>query len=409
MNIERIKKDMEAICAFNRTPGEGYTRFSYSQQDRQAREYLKAEFDRLGLATTVDGVGNIRARLEGSDPTAAAVMVGSHIDTVLHGGKFDGLLGTIAALEVVRTFKERNLPHKHPIEIVIFPEEEGSNFGAPTTGSKFLVGRSSTETLHQLKTPDGTSMYDTVKSFGLNPEKANEGLLKKGDIKVMFEFHIEQSVVLESRKIPVGIVEAIAGMKGFEIVFEGVPNHAGATPMKLRHDALLATAEVAIAIEKLAMESPYPDTVGTVGRLLCEPNVSNIIPGKVTFRLDARDVCDEGIAYMAENAEKEVKAIAEARGLTYSMRLIGGTRAIILPKEITDALADCAEKAGVEFLRMNSGAVHDCCLIADVAPIGLIFVPSLGGRSHVPQEDTPWADIEKGVKVLFSAVERFAE
>ena len=225
----------------------------------------------------------------------------------------------------------------------------------------------------------------------------------------MFEFHIEQSVVLESRKIPVGIVEAIAGMKGFEIVFEGVPNHAGATPMKLRHDALLATAEVAIAIEKLAMESPYPDTVGTVGRLLCEPNVSNIIPGKVTFRLDARDVCDEGIAYMAENAEKEVKAIAEARGLTYSMRLIGGTRAIILPKEITDALADCAEKAGVEFLRMNSGAVHDCCLIADVAPIGLIFVPSLGGRSHVPQEDTPWADIEKGVKVLFSAVERFAE
>lgn len=409
MNIERMKKDMDAICAFNRTPGNGHTRFSYSQQDRQAREYLQAEFDRLGLKTTVDGVGNIRARLEGSDPNAAAVMVGSHIDTVLHGGKFDGLLGTIAALEIVRTFKEQSLPHKHPIEIVIFPEEEGSNFGSPTTGSKFLVGRNTAESLRQLKTPDGTSMYDTVKAFGLNPDKAGEALLKKGDVKVMLEFHIEQSVVLESRKIPVGIVEAIAGMKGFEIVFEGVPNHAGATPMKLRHDALLAAAEVAIAVERLALESPYPDTVGTVGRLVCEPNVSNIIPGKVTFRLDARDVCDEGIDYMAKSVEKEVKAVADARGLTYSMSLIGGTRAIILPKEITDTLADCAEKAGVEYLRMNSGAVHDCCLIADVAPIGLIFVPSLGGRSHVPQEDTPWSDIEKGVKVLFAAVERFAE
>lgn len=409
MNIERIKKDMDAICLFNRTPGEGHTRFSYSQQDRQTREYLKAEFDRLGLRTSVDGVGNIRARLEGSNPNAPVVMVGSHIDTVLHGGKFDGLLGSIAALEVVRTIKEHNIPHRHPIEIIIFPEEEGSNFGATTTGSKFLVGRSSAETLHQLKTADGTSMYDLVKAFGLNPDKAGEDLLKKGDVKVMLEFHIEQSVVLESRKIPVGIVEAIAGVKAFEIVFEGVPNHAGATPMKLRHDALLAAAEVAIAVEKLALNSPYPDTVGTVGRLICEPNVSNIIPGKVTFRLDVRDVCDEGITYMAENVEKQVQAIAKARGLTYSMHLIGGTRAIILPKEVTNALADCAEKAGIEFLRMNSGAVHDCCLIADVAPIGLIFVPSLGGRSHVPQEDTPWEDIEKGAKVLFSAVEKFAE
>ena len=409
MNIERIKKDIEAICVFNRTPGKGHTRFSYSEQDGQAREYLKAEFDRLGLATVVDGVGNIRGRLEGSDPTASVVMVGSHIDTVLHGGKFDGLLGTIAALEVVRTFKERGLPHRYPIEIVIFPEEEGSNFGAPTTGSKFLVGRNSVETLHQLKTPDGASMYDTVKAFGLNPDNASEGVLKKGDVKVMLEFHIEQSVVLESRKIPVGIVEAIAGMKAFEIVLEGVPNHAGATPMKLRQDALLAAAHVVIAVERLALESPYPDTVGTVGRLLCEPNVSNIIPGKVTFRLDVRDVCDEGIAYMADSVEKEIKTIAEARGIKYSMRLIGESRAIKLLDEITDSLADCAEKVGIEFLRMNSGAVHDCCLVADVAPIGLIFVPSLGGRSHVPQEDTPWADIEKGVKVLFSAVERFAE
>ncbi len=409
MNIGRIKTDIEAVAAFNRTPGAGYTRFSYSEQDRQARGYLKAEFDRLGLATTVDGVGNIRARLEGTDPKAPIVMVGSHIDTVLHGGKFDGLLGTVAALEVVRTLKENDVPHRHPVEVVVFPEEEGSNFGATTTGSKFFVGRNRTADMQKLKTADGVLMLDTVRAFGLSPDLIEKQVLKAGDVKVMLEFHIEQSVVLESENTSIGIVEALAGVKAFEIVFEGVSNHAGATPMNLRRDAMLATAQVVAAVEKFAKESPYPHTVGTVGRLVCEPNVGNIIPGKVTFSLDARDVCDEGMAYMADAVAKEVEAAAKARGLQYSMRLVGESRAITLQREVTDALAACAEEAGLKYRRMNSGAVHDCCLIADLAPVGLIFVPSIAGRSHVPQEDTRYEDIEKGANLLLSAVVKFAE
>lgn len=408
MNIGRIKRDMEAICAFNRTPGEGYTRFSYSEEDRKAREYLKTQFDLLGLKTTVDGAGNIRARLEGSDPNAPVVMTGSHIDTVLHGGKFDGLLGTTAALEVVRVIKEEKIEHRHPVEIVIFPEEEGSNFGTTTTGSKFFVGRNKLSEMHRLKTPAGVSMYDTVKAFGLDPDAIETQAVKPGDVKVMLEFHIEQSVVLESEKTSIGVVEAIAGVKAFEIVFEGVSNHAGATPMKLRNDALLATARVALAVERLANESPYPHTVGTVGRVICEPNVGNIIPGRVTFSLDVRDVVDEGMVYMAEAVAKEIEAAAAERGLKHSMRLIGESRAIRLPAEVTDALAACAEEAGLKYRRMNSGAVHDCCLVADVAPIGLIFVPSIGGRSHVPQEDTAWEDIERGANLLLSAVVGFA-
>ncbi len=356
----------------------------------------------------MDGAGNIRARLEGSDPNAPVVMTGSHIDTVLHGGKFDGLLGTTAALEVVRVIKEEKIEHRHPIEVVVFPEEEGSNFGATTTGSKFFVGRNKTAEMHRLKTPAGVSMYDTLRAFGLDPDTAEAQVVKPGDVKVMLEFHIEQSVVLESEKISIGIVEAIAGVKSFEIVFEGVSNHAGATPMKLRNDALLAMARVALAVERLANESPYPHTVGTVGRVACEPNVANIIPGRVTFSLDARDVVDEGMTYMAEAVAKEVEAAAAERGLKHSMRLIGESRAIRLPSGVTDTLASCAEQAGLQYRRMNSGAVHDCCLVADVAPIGLIFVPSIGGRSHVPQEDTRWEDIERGANLLLSAVVGFA-
>lgn len=408
MNIERVKRDIETICSFNRTPGNGYTRFSYSEEDRKAREYLKAQFDLLGLKTTVDGAGNIRARLEGSDPAAPVVMTGSHIDTVLYGGKFDGLLGTASSLEVVRVVKEEKIDHRHPIEVVIFPEEEGSNFGATTTGSKFFVGRKRLSEMHGLKTPDGVSMYDMAKAFGLDPDAIETQAVKPGDVKVMLEFHIEQSVVLESEKTPVGIVEAIAGVKAFEVVFEGVSNHAGATPMKLRNDALLATAGVALAVERLANESPYPDTVGTVGRIVCEPNVGNIIPGRVTFSLDLRDVVDEGMTWMAGAVAKEIEAAAAARGLKHSMRLIGESRAIRLPREVTDTLAGCAEEAGLKYRRMNSGAVHDCCLIADVAPVGLIFVPSIGGRSHVPQEDTRWDDIEKGGDLLLNAVVHFA-
>ena len=409
INMERLKKDIDTICAFNRTPGKGYTRFSYSEEDRKAREYLKEQFDLLGLDTRVDGVGNIRARLEGKDPDAPVVMVGSHIDTVLHGGKFDGLLGTTSALEVVRVIKEIGISHRHPIEIVIFPEEEGSNFGSTTTGSKFFVGRNKLSAAHALKTPAGVSMYDTVKAFGLTPDAIEGQAVKPGEVKVMLEFHIEQSVVLDSEKISIGIVEAIAGVKAFEIVFEGVANHAGATPMKLRNDAMLAAAEVIQAIEKLALNSPYPDTVGTVGKLACEPNVSNIIPGKVTFSLDTRDVCDEGMAYMADAVKKAVEAAAAGRGLKHSMRLLGESRAINIPAEVTSELAACAEEAGLAYRRMNSGAVHDCCLLADVAPIGLIFVPSIGGRSHVPEENTDYSDIEKGANLLLSAVVRFSK
>lgn len=196
-NIERVRRDVEAICQFNSTPGKGYTRFSYSLEDAKAREYLIGEFNKIGLKVTVDGVGNIRARFEGLDPDAPAVMSGSHIDTVLHGGMFDGLVGTIGALEAVRTIVENGLRTKHPIEIIVFVEEEGSNFGSTTAGSKVMVGIYNVEEIKGLKNDEGVSMYKAAKSCGLDPDNIADQVLGPREIKAMIELHIEQSVVLD--------------------------------------------------------------------------------------------------------------------------------------------------------------------------------------------------------------------
>jgi len=230
VSIDRIRKDIETICSFNATPGKGYTRFSYSAEDLKAREYLLSQFRDLGMECRTDPAGNLRARLEGSSPHAPAVMSGSHIDTVLHGGMFDGLVGTVGALEVARVLREEGVRPVHPFEVVVFAEEEGSNFGTTTAGSKAMVGRYGVEDLKKLKNPEGTSMYEAAKSIGLDPDKLPESILKPGDLKAMVELHIEQSVVLDTEELQIGIVEAIAGIRAYSLSLEGVPNHAGATP-----------------------------------------------------------------------------------------------------------------------------------------------------------------------------------
>lgn len=404
VSIERIRKDIETICNFNSTPGMGYTRFSYSREDMQAREYVLSQFKALGMEYRIDPVGNIRARIEGSSPNAPAVMSGSHIDTVLHGGMFDGLVGVIGALEVARVLRENGVKPLHPYEVVVFAEEEGSNFGSTTAGSKAMVGRYGVEELRKLKNPDGLSMYDVVRSIGLEPEKLPENILKPGDLKAMVELHIEQSVVLDSEKLQIGIVEAIAGIRAYSLSLEGVPNHAGATPMTLRKDPLAGAAEVIAEAEEAARNCATGSAVGTVGRIICEPNVSNIIPGKVRFTLDARDVKTEGMDEVVEKVRSKLENVAARRNLVAEMNLIGQSRAIWIDSKMTELIENAARKQGSLHRRMNSGAVHDACLIADVAPIGMIFVPSINGRSHVPEENTRWSDIEMGANVLLETL-----
>ncbi|MFP4482291.1 MAG: Zn-dependent hydrolase [Thermovirgaceae bacterium] len=408
VNIERIRRDIESICEFNATPGCGYTRFTYSKEDALAREYLLEECSKLGLAVNVDGVGNIRARREGEDSHAPAVMTGSHIDTVFHGGKFDGLAGTIGALEAIRTIVEKDVRLKHPVELVVFSEEEGSNFSLPLAGSKAMVGRHGVDDLKKFRDPDGVSMYEAAKSAGYEPDGLPQQVLRPEEVKAMLELHVEQSVVLDSQGLSVGIVEAIAGLRLYETEISGVANHAGATPMGLRKDPMAAAANVIAGVEDLARQTHSGTTVGTVGRIFCEPNVPNVIPGKVRFTLDARDVDEPSLEKFVEAVVKTLKEESYRHGVVSEMSFLGGSKAIFLPEEITGLIESIAKKRGIPFRRMNSGAGHDSCLLATVTRVGMIFVPSIGGRSHVPEEDTRYEDLETGCNLLLETLMELA-
>lgn len=400
VDISRMMDRIETLSGFNSTPGKGITRFSYSPEDRKAREYLGTIFSALGLNVTVDGAGNIRARLEGSDPNAPAVLSGSHIDTVLHGGKYDGVVGTLGAVEAVQSILESGLPRRCPLEVTVFAEEEGSNFGSTLSGSKALVGKYTLADMEKLRTPEGKSMAGLLREGGYAPETMADNLLRPEKIRAMMELHIEQSVVLESRGVPVGIVEAVAGIRVLEIRIKGVPNHAGATPMTLRQDPLAAAARLMGTIEDLAKGSETGSTVGTVGKISCHPNVSNIIPGEVTFTVDIRDVQEAGIEFVAAGIKKEAAALAVSRDVSIDVVHISESAPVRLDGHIAGVTEKCAGRRNFSSMRMNSGAVHDACMFAPLVPTGMIFIPSKGGRSHVPEEFTDPGDIEKGVSLL---------
>lgn len=410
-NQKRIERDIEQIAALGSTgiPSEGRTSFTYSPQDQKVREYLLGIFKELGLSVSIDGVGNIRARYEGRDPQAPVVMSGSHVDSVRYGGKFDGVVGVVGALEAIRVMKENGIVPGHPVEIIIFSEEEGSNFGSCCAGSKALVGRYGLEDLKDLKNSNGESMCDLAQRCGYVPESMSQSILKSGEIKAMVELHIEQSPMLYSESMPIGVVQAIAGLRQFRVEVEGVPNHAGATPMGYRQDALLGASRMVVAVEEAVLAKGTGSTVGTAGHIECEPNVSNIIPGKVSFSIDIRDVYQQGMDDVVEEVRNRLADIAQKHNLKFSMTLLGEQEAVQLSSEVIETIEKSAEALGVPYKKMNSGAVHDAVLLCSVADVGLIFVPSVEGRSHCPEEYTSYEDIKRGADVLLATLLELAD
>ena len=265
-NIQRVKTDIIQLGQFNATP-DGFTRFSFSSEDKKARDYLIKSFNELVLQVVVDAVGNIRARLPSIEPSAPVVMPGSHIDTVLHGGMFDGTVGVVGALEVVRVLVENRIKTKHPIEVVIFSEEEGSNFGSTLAGSKSMTGKYEVEDLKKIKTDSGLSRYAMAKNMHYDVDRLPEFVIRPGGVKAMLELRVEQGAVLDTESFSIGIVEAIAGMKTFLIEIIGLSKHAGATPMHLRRDPMQAAAKTICEIDRTVKDKANATTVATVGKI----------------------------------------------------------------------------------------------------------------------------------------------
>ena len=407
-NLDRIMKEIELFSVFNSTPGKGVTRFSYSDADKEARKYLMQQFEGLDLDISIDAVGNMRAKRKGTDANAPTVMTGSHIDTVLHGGKFDGVVGVVGALEVIRVLNEINIPTRHPVEVVIFVEEEGSNFMSTMAGSKAMIGQYGPKELKNIVNDEGISMYELAESSGFRPDTAHEFVIKPGQIKAMIELHIEQAAVLDAEEIPIGIVNAIAGIKTYTIEIEGISNHAGATPMHLRNNPMSAAAEIISQVDGIVTQKANTTTVGTVGKIICEPNVANIIPGKVMFTLDVRDVDPQGIEITVAEIEKLLDSAVRKHGVKKRMTLVAETAPIKLADEVIKIIEEEARLRGINYKLMNSGAVHDSSLLADITSVGMIFVPSVNGRSHVRHEKTEFEDIKQGCDLLLGAVYKLA-
>lgn len=409
VNQERIIRRIEDLARYNATPGAGITRFSYSSQDAQARKYILELCDQLGLSVRVDSLGNLRARYPGTDSSLAPLWIGSHIDSVRHGGKYDGILGVVGALEAVSVLKEQGIVPRRGVEVVIFSEEEGSNFGTTMVGSKYLAGKLDMDGLNKLRAGDGRSCLQMARDFGLEPVPAEGGRLAPGEVDAMVELHIEQGVVLDRRHVRLGVVQAIAGMVTVRVTVSGESNHAGATPMDLRRDPMVSAAKLILRIQEIAAGQCLPDTVATVGEISCSPNMPNVIPGQVSFTVDIRDVEEAGMDRALQLLQEAMDQVSAADGVTITIETIGRNKPVRMTERVISAIREAEAATGASHMDMNSGAVHDTAMLALLTDVGMIFVPSVDGKSHNALEYTAPEDITLGCQALLETVLRLTK
>jgi len=406
MNIsgERLLADLDRLKEFTDTPGEGVTRFSFGDSDKKAREYLMEKAEGCGFSVRTDPVGNMYIGLPGIQERSDKICVGSHIDTVRYGGWLDGIYGVIGGLEVLRTLMENGSQRASEVELVVFAEEEGSNFGSTMTGSKFIAGIYEEKDLDRLKNDAGVSFREILRSCDFPPYRSDEVAWDFSRVKAMLELHIEQGPVLEQKEMSIGIVDGIFGMTSVEVTISGTGNHAGATPMQYRRDAMTAAALCITEAERIAKEDPEGILVATVGKIAVSPNCSNVIPEKASFTVEVRERREEKIREAMKRIEAAFYAIAEQRGVSCEIRKLAESKPYHMNAGLIKQIDQLACKAGIRHQIMDSGAVHDTCIIASRVPSAMIFVPSIGGRSHVPFEDTKTEDLVKGVQLLLDTV-----
>jgi allantoate deiminase len=399
---ERLWRRISDLGEIGKQRGGGVTRLSFTEEERAAKDLVASYMEEAGLSVYEDAVGNLFGRREGRDPGSPAVLIGSHVDSVYNGGNFDGPLGVLAGIEVLQTMGERGVESENPIEVVAFTDEEGARFSFGMIGSRALAGKLGAGDLENYEDGDGVSVAEAMRAYGLDPEKVGDAARSEGSVRAYVELHIEQGRVLESEDLPIGIVTGIAGAVWLRFILDGETGHAGATPMNLRRDALAAAAEIMGLIE--AETAKTGTAVGTVGQLDLEPGGINIIPGKVRFSLDLRDI-DEGVRDRVEGRIMEgTEEICRRRGVELEVE----TLQRLAPAPCSDPVRGAAERAcrrlGIRPHALPSGAGHDGMQLTDLCPMGMIFVRSRSGISHNPDEWSSREDCAAGAEVLFHTV-----
>lgn len=397
VNSARLNTHLAELAQIGTTPEGGTHRVAYSDADLQARQYAMKLMRHAKLDVTIDSAGNIIGRRAGREPLLKPLMIGSHIDSVPEGGSYDGQVGSMGAIEVAQTLAENNVPFRHPLEVVVFQNEEGGTVGSAA------IARGLTEADLNSVTNSKKTIREGIKFIGGDPERLASAVRKKGDIAGYLELHIEQGGILHSEKIDIGVVEGIVGVYWWDVTVEGFANHAGTTPMNQRRDALLAAARYIDAVNRIVTSIPGRQ-VGTVGKIQALPGAFNVVPGKVNTSLGLRDLDAAKVQMMFERIQDEVREIETKTGTKFTFKQVTSSEPALTDLSIRRTIDESAKKLGLTTKQMPSGAGHDGQEIVRLGPIGMVFVPSRDGISHSPREFSKPEDITNGANVLLHAL-----
>ena len=388
----RIMDRLQAMAQIGRSEQGGINRIAYSSFDLEGRKYVIDLMHDAELETSIDAAGNIVGKRAGAEPGLPTILIGSHVDSVPEGGIYDGTVGVISAIEVAQILAEKKLSTRHPLEVIVFQNEEEGLFG-----SRAVSGDLSPSDLN-LPSQSGKTIREGIEYIGGNPEKLATARRRVGEIAVYLEYHIEQGPVLESECVDIGVVEGIVGVNRWEVTIEGFSNHAGTTPMNGRKDALIVAAKFIDAVNCIVRATPGLQ-VGTVGRIRVLPGAPNVIPGKVILSLDLRDLESNKIERLYQRIADEGKQIATTIGATITFKQTSVQVPALTEPRVCQLIFDAANELGLTSKMLRSGAGHDAQAIARIAPIGMIFIPSQDGISHTPREYSRPVDIINGANV----------
>lgn len=395
---DRLVNDFEAMSQFT-APGEGINRLAFTDADWAGRQYIIDRMIDAGLTVETDGFGNVIGYKLGKNPELPVVMVGSHTDSVPNGGNYDGVVGVLSAIEVIRSMIDDGYEHDHTIAVVSFMCEESGRFGDATLGSKAMRGELRLQDLHRLVDKQGISLYEALKGRNLNPDEIKQVEYKR-PVKSFTEIHIEQGKVLEHEAKPIGVVTGIAAPERFYVTIRGNADHSGATPMNLRHDALCGASKIILGIEEIAAMQEEPPVVGTVGIVEVTPGAMNVIPGEVKLGVDIRSISEVARNSVVTLVKEFIDVTTDKRGLSYTIEPIAQDHPVAMHPAMIREIEAVVTSLGVEYMALPSGAGHDAMHWADDVPTGMIFIPCLNGISHNPAEFAEMDDIVTGAEVL---------
>ena len=402
VNKARVENLLTGLAKFTASE-QGVTRLAYSPLDREAQNWLLEQVKDLGLSIREDAVGNVFLRREGEDSTLPAVAAGSHLDTVIHGGAYDGMCGVVGALEALYMLRDAKLMRS--IEVLIFRAEESSRFGFATMGSKLLTGAATVAKLSTGGKKGDISFEEALRQWGCDPARAADAIIAPGSYASFSELHIEQGKVLEEKGIQIGIVRNIAAPTRFKIHIQGMADHSGATPMGMRLDALVAAAKLILAVNEAAEDEKAHGTVGTVGVVEVEPGSINVVPGALTLWVDVRGVEPGSIRRTLEDIQAEAENVAVTDRVGVRIEMLTADSPVPLSETLAEQTEGVCRELGYSFLHMNSGAGHDAMHMAKITPTTMIFIPCRAGISHNPAEYADIDDICHGITVLANVLQ----